>query len=453
MRIKTVVFASISLAAIVGGYAYRDTLLTYLSSPDAKAPGGDVAASGGGGQAGSGAAGRGRRGGQALPVLVGKVEMKASPRRLAIIGSAQAFATVSVKSRVDGQILEAHFKEGDTVKAGDLLFRIDPRPFQVSLRQAQANLERDRAQAAKAKGDVDRYQSLVGKGFTSQQKYEEAKATYGALQGTIRAAEAAIEGVKLQLEYTTIRSPIDGRTGSLLVNTGNLVKANDTQPLVVITQLKPIYVTFSVPERYLVDIKKLMATSTVSVEARLPGSSSLVASGRLVFVNNAVDTNTGTIQLKAEFDNAQNEFTPGQFVNVAMTLEERPNALVIPSQALQEGQRGSFVFVMKQDRTVELRPVKVDDVVGDLTVITSGLAAGEDVVLDGQLQLRPGARVSVRTPDGRPQGGRPEGAGRERKRPDAGGEGAKRGKRQEVGGNGEQGGERPKRRAKKEEGA
>jgi multidrug efflux system membrane fusion protein len=276
---------------------------------------------------------------------------------------------------------------------------------------------------------VERYQSLVGKGFASQQKNEEAKATYGALQGTIRAAEAAIEAVKLQLEYSAIRSPIDGRTGSLLVNTGNLVKGNDTQPLVVITQLKPIYVTFSVPERYLARVKTLMATTSVAVEARIPGSAAAPTQGRLVFVNNAVDTNTGTIQLKATFENAQYEFTSGQFVNVAMTLEERPNALVIPSQALQEGQRGSYVFVMKEDRTVEMRSVAVDDTVGDFTVIASGLAAGEDVVLDGQMQLRPGARVSVRSPDGQPQRGGAEGARPERKRPDGAGGGEERRKR------------------------
>jgi len=453
MRTRTVIISGIALAALVGGYANRDRLIATLWPSDARTAAAQPEASGGGRQGGAGRGERRQRGPQVLPVLIGKVEMKAAPRRLTMIGSAQAFATVSVKSRVDGQILEALFKEGDTVRVGDLLFRIDARPFQVMLRQVQANLERDRAQASKARGDVERYKSLVGKGFASQQKYEEARATYGALQGTIRAGEAAIEAVRLQLEYTTIRSPIDGRTGNLLVNTGNLVKANDTQPLVVITQFRPIYVTFSVPERYLARIKTLVATARVAVEARIPGSSVPPAQGHLVFINNAVDTNTGTIQLKAEFENARNELTPGQFVNVAMTLEERPNALVIPSQALQEGQHGSFVYVMKKDRTVELRPVVVDDAVGDVTVIASGLAAGEDVVLDGQLQLRPGARVSVRGADGRPVRGGGEGARPDRKRPEGGKpDGARRGKRDEAGSTGI-GEERRKRRARTAEGA
>ena len=445
MKTRTGIIAGVALAVLVAGYAYRDELAAVVSP---KAPGteaGQAAAPGGGGGGKDGQ--RRRRGPQVVPVLVGKVETKPAPRILTMIGAAQAYATVAVKSRVDGQILEAHFREGDTVRKGDLLFRIDPRPFQAALRQAQANLERDRAQLNKARGDVERYRSLVGKGFASQQKYEEARAALGALQGTIRASEAAIEGAKLQLEYTSIHSPLDGRTGNLLVHAGNLVKANDSSPLVVITQLKPIYVAFSVPERYLAQIKKLMASTTVAVEARIPGAAGPPARGRLVFVNNAVDTLTGTIQLKAEFANAENEFTAGQFLNVALTLEERPDALVVASRALQEGQRGTFVFVVKPDSTVEMRPVKVDDVVGDFTVIATGLAAGEKVVLDGQMQLRPGARISERRPDG----GRERGGGGARpggKRPD----GAKPAGRKEVGGSGD-GGERRKRRERKAEGA
>ncbi len=393
----------VAVGIIAAGYVWRNELhLPFTSSTDK--------ATAGKSDAPKPRAGSRRRGPGVVPVLVGKVEQRPAPRQLTVIGSAQAFATVAVKSRVDGQLIEAFFKEGQNVAKNDLLFRIDPRPFEAALRQATANLERDRAQMRKAQGDVQRYSSLVDKGFASKQKYEEARAAYGAMQGTIRAGEAAIEAVKLQLEYTTIRSPIDGATGNLLVNPGNLVKANDSQPLVVITQLRPIYVTFSVPERYLTRIRTLMAAGPVAVEAKLPGAKGPASQGRLVFVNNAVDTNSGTIQLKAEMENANTELTAGQFVNIELTLEAREDALVIPSQALQDGQRGAFVFVMKDDKTVEMRPIEVDDVVGELTVITKGLAAGETVVLDGQLLLRPGAKVAPRTAGARPEGARPEGA-------------------------------------------
>jgi multidrug efflux system membrane fusion protein len=407
MRTKTALICGVALVFLATGYGYRDRLEAALWPASDKA-----AADGSRAAAGRDDTRQGRRRGpREVPVLVGKVEARTTPRKLAVIGAAQAYATVAVKSRVDGQIVESFFRDGQTVRQGDLLFRIDPRPLEVALRQTQANLERDRAQAKKAEGDVARYQSLVGKGFASQQKYEEARATFEALQGTMRAGEAAIEAARLQLEYTTIRSPIDGRTGSLLVDTGNLVKGNDSQALVVITQLRPIYVTFSVPERYLARVKELMAAGEIAVEAKIPGAKAPPLRGRLAFINNAVDTTTGTIQLKAVFENEQTELTAGQFVNVAMTLEERPGALVVPSQAIQDGQRGSFVFVVKDGNTVDMRPVVVDDAVGDVTVITSGLAAGETVVLDGQLLLRPGAKVAPRAADGAPARAQPGGGG------------------------------------------
>ena len=412
MKTGPVLICSLTLVALAAGYGYREELQAALSPGDSKKvaqtaekPTSDAKAR----------KGR-RRGPQQVPVLAGKVEEKDVPRRLTAIGSAQAFATVAVKSRVDGQIVEAFFKAGQTVAKGDLLFRIDARPFEVALRLAQANLERDRAQATKAQGDVTRYKSLVGKGYTSQQKYEEARATFDALRAVQKADEAAIEAAKLQLDYTAIRSPIDGRTGNMLVDTGNLIKANDAGPLVVITQLRPIYVTFSVPEHYLARIKRLMAEGEVPVEAKLPGTETASARGHLVFINNAVDTNTGTIQLKAEFENAGTELTDGQFVNVALTLEHRPTALVIPSQALQDGQRGTFVFVVKENSTVEMRDVIADDTVGDVTVITKGLAAAETVVLDGQLLLRPGSKVAIKSASGDTPAGRRGGDGEGRKK-------------------------------------
>lgn len=393
---KTTILSGLAVLIVAVGYGYRDRLEAALTSTGAGAaakPGAVAKAEQPGDRPGRR---RGRRGGGPVPVVVGKVLAQATPRKLRVIGSAQAVATVAVKSRVDGQVLEAYFKEGQTVAKGELLFRIDPRPFEVALRRAQANLDRDRAQAEKAKDDLARYSSLVGKGFASRQKYEEARASYNALKGTLRADEAAIQAAKLELDYTTIRSPIAGTTGALLINPGNLVKANDTQPLVVVTQMRPIYVAFSVPERYLARIKRLMAAGPVTVEANLPRTTDAPVRGRLVFVNSTVDTNTGTILLKAEFDNADGALTPGQFVNVALTLEERPEALVVPSRALQQGQHGTFVFVMKDDNTVEMRNVVADDAVGDMTVITKGLSAGESVVLDGQLLLRPGSKVAPR---------------------------------------------------------
>jgi len=411
MKTRTYLILGLAAAVLATGYVYQDKLQAAFSLVGSKplAKNAEPAKPGEKTRRGN------RRGPSEVAVLVGKVETKAVPRRLTAIGSAEAFATVAVKSRVDGQVDEAFFKAGQTVAKGDLLFRIDPRPFNVALRQAEANLERDRAQVRKAQGDVTRYSSLVGKGFASQQKYEEARATFGALQAVLKADEAAIEAAKLQLNYTEIRSPIDGRTGSLLVNTGNLIKANDSQPLVVITQLRPIYVTFSVPERYLARIKRLMAEGEVPVEAKLPGADTMSAGGRLVFINNAVDTNTGTIQLKAELENAGTELTSGQFVNVALTLEARNDALVIPSQAIQDGQRGTFVFVMKENKTVEMRSIVVDDTVGDVTVVAKGLAAGETVVLDGQLLLRPGSKVAPKAAGGPSEGGRPGGGERRKK--------------------------------------
>lgn len=412
VKTKLYVITGLVIAVLAAGYGYRDTLEAALTSGD-KATAGDARADAQAPDAGrkqGKRAGRGRGRGGPVPVVVGKVAPQAMPRVLKVIGSAQAFATVAVKSRVDGQVIEAFFKEGQAVAKGDLLFRIDPRPFEVALRQAEANLERDRAQSEKAKGDLARYSSLVDKGFASRQKFEEARAANNAMKGTLRADEAAIQAARLQLEYTKIHAPIDGVTGNLLIDPGNLVKANDTQPLVVLTQIRPINVTFSVPERYLPRIKRLMASGPVSVVVTPRGAGSVPERGRLVFINSSVDTNTGTIQLKAEFANEQAVLTPGQFVNVALTLEERPDALVLPSSALQEGQRGTFVFVVKDDNTVEMRPIQADDTVDGKTVIAKGLEAGETVVLDGQLLLRPGSKVIPRPAGAGPptaRGGKP----------------------------------------------
>ncbi len=332
------------------------------------------------------------------PVRVAKVETRSVPIRLEAIGAVQSRSTVQVRSRVDGQLVAAEFREGQWVKKGHLLFRIDPRSFEAQLRQAQANLARDQAQFEKARSDLDRYAQLSQKGFSSQQKYEEAKASLAALQAIIRADQAAVEMARLQLEFTDIRAPIDGRTGNMLVTPGNLVKANDTPALVVINETRPIYVSFSVPEGNVVDLKTRMAKGPLSVTVALPERPDKRLTADVTFINNAVDTATGTIQLKATFANEDELLTPGQFVRVAVNLDTLTDALVVPTGALQDGQKGSYVFVVRSDMTVEPRNVTIGPAADNRTVIRSGVAAGETVVTDGQLRLFPGAHVQPQKP-------------------------------------------------------
>ncbi len=342
------------------------------------------------------------------PVLVAQVATRTVPVRLEAIGTVQARSTVAIKSRVDGQLVEAAVHEGQRVKKGDLLFRIDPRPYEAALRQAEANLARDQANLKKAESDLTRYQSLSEKGYSSQQKYEEAVALKSSLLATIRADEAAIEIARLQLEHTRIAAPIDGRTGSLLAYAGNLVKANADTAMIVITETQPVRVAFSVPEKYLTDIKQRMAAGPLTVFATIPEHSSGAIKGTLYFINNAVDTTTGTIQLKATFDNEDDLLTPGQFVEVTIDLNAIENALVVPSEAVQDGQKGTYVFVVKPDKTVELKQVAIGPSIEGVTVITDGLKRGDTVVTDGQLRLFPGAKVAPKGADG---DGEPKGKG------------------------------------------
>jgi multidrug efflux system membrane fusion protein len=341
------------------------------------------------------------------------------------IGNVQAYATVAILSQMGGEVIDIRFKEGQEVRTGDLLIFIDPRPFQAALSQAQAqlaqhqaqiaqaeaNLARDTAQHENAKVEEDRYKRLVDGGMIAREQYDQIRTNELSLAATIkagqaavetaravvRADEAAVENARLSLGYTEIRSPIDGRTGSLLIHKGNVVKANDVgNPLVVINQIHPIYVAFAVPEQELDRIKRFRATGTLRVEAIPQGQPDRPVRGDLSFVNNTVDVATGTIQLKASFENADNALWPGQFAAVVLTLTTDPRAIVVPSQAIQTGQQGSFVYVVKPDLTVEARPVTPGLVDGRDTVITKGLAAGERVVTDGQLRLIPGARVDIR---------------------------------------------------------
>jgi multidrug efflux system membrane fusion protein len=333
-----------------------------------------------------------------VPVLVSPVIQKPMPVELRAIGNVQAYSTVVVKSLVEGTLTQAYFKEGQEVKKGDLLFTIDPRPFEVQLKQAEANLARDRAQAENARQEADRYQDLLKKEYVSQEQYEQIRATAAAYEGTLLADQAAIEQAKLQLDYCSIRSPIDGVAGTLLVYPGNLVKVNDPDhPLVTINQIRPIYVAFSVPEKDLSEIRKYRALRPLTVDATIPHSPTPPARGLLTFVDNTVNNTTGTIQLKALFPNDVKTLWPGQFVNAVLTLTTQPDAIVVPTQAVQSGQQGSYVFVVKSDQTVESRPVVVAREVSGETVIDAGLASGEQVVTDGQLRLAPGAKVEIKT--------------------------------------------------------
>lgn len=334
------------------------------------------------------------RGMPPAPVTTQAASTKTVMLKLDAIGTVEAYSTVTVKSRVDGQILKAGFRQGQLVRRGELLFELDPKPFQAQLDQAQAVLSRDQAQLENARLQMKRDADLVQKGFIAQAKYDADKATADALAASVNADQAAAELARLQLGYTNIRSPIDGLAGSILVYPGNLVKNNDTT-LVVINQIQPIYVTFSVPQENLPQVQHELASGTVPVEARLAGESVKPITGHLSFVNNAVDATTGTIQLKATFANADRTMTPGQFVSVSVALKQLKDALVVPSQAVQRGPNGNYVYVVKRDMTVEQRQVTAEASADGDTVIGTGLQPGEEVVTDGQLRLYPGARVTT----------------------------------------------------------
>ena len=333
-----------------------------------------------------------------VPVVVAPVVQKDVPVQFKNIGNVEAYATVAIKARVGGEIKKVNFKEGQDVNAGDLLFVIDPRPLEAALRQAQANLVRDTALANKAESDARRYAELIKKEFVSQQEFEQARATAESLKATVKADEVAVENAKLQVSYCFINAPISGRTGDLKADLGNLIKADADTAMVVINQIQPIYVSFSVPEQLLPDIKKYMALEKVPVTAVIPkdDKQQQVEEGILTFVNNTVDTATGTILCKATYENRDKHLWPGLFVNVVVNFTTEKDAVVVPSQALQTGQQGQFVFVIKPDLTAEARPVEVGRTFNGEVVVKKGLAAGEQVVTDGQLRLVPGAKVEVK---------------------------------------------------------
>ncbi len=331
----------------------------------------------------------------AVPVTVESVIQKAVPVQIHAIGNVEAYSSVSIKSRVSGELTRVYFREGQDINKGDMLFTIDSAPFKTALESAQANLAKDTALAKKAEEDVRRYTELYRDELVSRSQYEQISSTAEALKATIEGDKAAVENARLQLNYCSISAPISGRTGSLLVNEGSLIKANDDKPMVVINKIQPVYVSFSVQENNLPEIKKYMASGKLNVEASVSKEDKRPEKGVLTFVDNTVDTATGTIRLKAAFDNKGRALWPGQFVNVQITLATIHDAVVVPSQAVQTGQQGQFVFVIKAD-TAELRPVNAGITHKDMTVIEKGLAPGEQVVTDGQMLLIPGAKVEIK---------------------------------------------------------
>lgn len=359
----------------------------------------------------------------AVPVTVAKAEVQTVPTGLHAVGTVEPYATVQVKSLVAGALLRVHFTEGSDVKAGDLLFEIDPRPYREALRQAQgavardeaqkkqaeANLGRDQAQLRNAQTDASRYEELVKEKIVSRSQYDQYKTNADALRESVRADQAAIETAaatletdraavdraRLDLSYCEIRSPISGRTGNLLVNAGNLVKSNGDTALVVINQVAPIFVSFGVPQQQLDEVRRANQGRQLAVSAALPDGSGQAAEGTLAVIDNTIDAATGTIRLKAVFANANRVLWPGRFVDVSLTLGTVKDAVVVPSEAVQSGQKGLFVYVVKADQTVELRPVTTGPALPGKLVIESGVANGETVVTDGQLLLRPGAAIKA----------------------------------------------------------
>jgi len=422
-------------------------LLTGCGNSGAAAPEGAEKGGGGGGGKGGGRRGAGGE----VPVTVAMAATKDVPVEVQVIGNVEAYTTISVRAQVTGQITDVFFKEGDYVKKDDPLFTIDPRPLEAALNQmranlskdeamlgqAEANLAKDQAQARFVESQANRYSQLFEQKIVSKDQAEQFRANADAIAQTVMADKATIESVKasigasraamenarVQLGFTSIRSPINGRTGNLTVKQGNIANAN-SQELVTINQVEPIYVTFAVPEAQLTAVKKYMAVGKLPVRTRLQDDSAVEEVGTLTFVDNAVDMTTGTIKLKGTFPNTDHKLWPGQFVRVNLRLTTRKDAVVVPNESVQTGQNGSFIYVVKGDRTVESRPVTVGARVDQDMVIEAGMQAGETVVTEGQLRLAPGSRVAVR--DGR-GGGRGRGANQGEGGKDGGGKGGDRG--------------------------
>lgn len=339
---------------------------------------------------------------QALPpvaVVTAPVARKAMPVKFETIGTVQPIATVSIRSRIDGQIVQVHIKDGQDVKAGDLLFSLDSRAIEAQIKQVEAVVARDRAQLTQARRDLERLTELAAKEYAARTKVDDSRTQGAALEAAVRASEASVENMRVQLSYHSIKAPIDGRVGAISLKTGNVVKNNEGS-ITTINQIKPIYVSFSVPQASLIEIREAMNAGPVTVSASPPGDTEPPATGQLAFIDNAVDAATGTINLKAAFPNTRERLWPGQFANVSVTLKIENDAVVVPSAAVQIGQNGPYVFTVGPENTAVLKQVTVARQLGTETVIASGLQPGETVVTDGAYRLFRGAKVM-------PRGGKP----------------------------------------------
>jgi len=333
----------------------------------------------------------------AVPVMAQNAVSMDVPVTLSAIGTVEAYNTVSITARVGGQLLRVEFGEGQDVAAGDVLFQIDPDPYQAALEQAQANLERDKAKQANAEADLARYTDLVKKDYVTKEEYDAIVSTAAAAKATVDADDAAVRSARLNLDYCTIRSPIAGRTGNLIVKQGNIIAANGAEPLVTINQIVPIYASFTIPEEQLPDVRRYSQRGPLAVRAYPPADSANAYEGKLTFIDNGVDERTGTILLKATFPNVNRALWPGQFVRVALVLTRQHAATVVPSAAVQRSQQGDYLYVVRPDSTVDLRSVVQGTKLDDKVVIMSGVQAGEKVVTDGQLRLMPGSKVTIKT--------------------------------------------------------
>ena len=392
------------LIVVIGFAGFQQYQSWSLNKPQSSAQtASEGSGSGDSGQARStGAQAQGRAGGRArgetVPVLVATAVQKSVPTQIRAVGNVEAYSTVAIKSQVTGVIYKIHFKEGDDVKKDQLLFTIDPRPFEAAVKQAEANLSRDNAQLVNSREQVKRYAELVDKEYVSKEQYDQIRTNADAAQAVVEADKAAVDNAKVQLSYCYIYSPVNGRVGSFLINEGNLVRVNDGAPLVVINQISPIFVSFAVPEQYLTALKRHMASGKLLIDASFPSDEGRPEQGRLEFIDNAVDRSTGTVRLKGVFSNEERRLWPGQFVNAALTLTTQGDAVVIPSESIQVGPEGQQVFVVTRDKQVEQRLVTVGQTQQGESVITKGLAAGEMVVREGQFLLGPGARVDIKDP-------------------------------------------------------
>lgn len=337
-----------------------------------------------------------------VPVKVDQASSRTIPLQVKAVGTVEARSTVEVRSRVSGELVKVHFQEGQDVRKGAPLFTIDPAAYQIALRQAEARLQKDLAMAATAREKEHRYQTLTGEGLISRQDYDLIRAEAESLEASVAADRAEVEDTRLKLGWSRINSPLTGRTGSLMAHVGDLIAANGSQPLLVIHQIEPIDISFTVPEKDLTKVRGAVAAGPLTVNALIPGDDQTPETGQLTFIDNAVDTRTGTLRLKASFGNADRRLWPGQFVSVLITLASFENATVVPAAAVQTGQKGTFVFVAKSDGTAEMRPVVPGITFEDVTVISQGVKPGETVVTDGHLRLYPDAKLDIKNAESKP---------------------------------------------------